>query len=277
MSLGNFRPTINLHMNWFKSCKKVIHWFGISTRDLDRHDAVRAASAMAFHAFFSLIPLVAISGWVVQKLTQMKASLLAPLLSIAPGSISELADSEFMRLSGAGETLLPLVSIIGFLWIATGGVAAGMRVFERIFEAPRRTWGSRRLFAFGFVLFSLLLFLASAWGILLASWVGSPFAKVAGIAIPLVALWMSVGIFFRYATRRHEGNRRRGFRGATVTMVLWGVESILFSYFVSEIARYTEFYGGLATVAILLAWLWLMSFSLIIGGEVNARIEGGRA
>ena len=100
---------------------------------------------------------------------------------------------------------------------------------------------------------------------------------IAGIGIPLIGLWLMVGIFFRYATRRHEGLLRRGFRGAMVTMVLWAVESILFSYFVAEVARYTEFYGGLATVAVLLAWLWLMSFSLIIGGEVNARIEGVRS
>jgi membrane protein len=257
-------------------CKTALRWARIYTRDLDRHDGIRAASAMAFHAFFSLVPLVAITGWAVHKFTQVRESFLQPVIFLAPGSIGKLADAEFMRLSGTGDALLPALSVFGFLWLATGGVAAAMRVFERIFEAPRRPWGHRRITAFGFVLLSVALIAPGGWIAIVAAREGGVVATVIGFAAPVVALWILVGLFFRYGTRRSEGDRRRGFRGAAVTLILWVAESALFSWFVAEIARYTQFYGGLATVAVLLAWLWLMSFSLLIGGEVNARLEGIR-
>ncbi len=231
---------------------------------------------MAFHAFFSLVPLVAITGWAAHQLTQRRDSFLNPVIELAPGSVSRLADSEFLRLSGTGGALLPPLSILGFLWLSTGGVAAGMRVFERIFEAPRRKWWRRRTLAFGFVLLSILLVLLGAWGSLLAARGGGIIADVGRFAIPIVALWVLVGTFFRYATRRIPGSRRHGFKGAIVTLFLWIIESVLFSLFVAKIARYTEFYGGLATIVVVLVWLWLMSFSLLLGAEVNARIEGVR-
>ena len=93
---------------------------------------------------------------------------------------------------------------------------------------------------------------------------------------PIGALWVLVGTFSRYATRRPDGKRPRGFKGAAVTLFLWIAESSLFSFYVAEIASYTEFYGGLATVVVLLAWLWLMAFSLLVGAEINARLEGVR-
>src|SRR5438309_656051 len=88
--------------------------------------------------------------------------------------------------------------------------------------------------------------------------------------MPLIAL-IGCG-FFRFATSRRDGVQRRGFLGAIVTIVAWVVVSLLFSFYVREIGSYSRFYGSLAAVAVLLVWLWLMAVSLLVGGEVNARI-----
>ena len=53
------------------------------TEDLRRHDVLRAASAMAFHSFFSLVPLVAITGWVVHKLTHGSGELADPFMTLS--------------------------------------------------------------------------------------------------------------------------------------------------------------------------------------------------
>jgi hypothetical protein len=54
---------------------------------LERHDGVRAVSAKALHPFFSLIALVAISGWTVQKLTERKLSLLHRIVLLMISSL----------------------------------------------------------------------------------------------------------------------------------------------------------------------------------------------
>lgn len=247
------------------------------TEDLRRHDVLRAASAMAFHSFFSLVPLVAITGWVVHKLTHGSGELADPFMSLAPAQVVHLADGEFMRLSADGESVLAPLAIVGFLWLSSGGVNTAMLVFERMFDAPRRPVVRRRLLAFLFVLSALAVISLGAAATVSLVWIGGTAAVIAGMVLPLGVVWLMVAVFFRYATRRPKGTRRSGFRGAGATMVLWVATSFLFSHYVRQLAAYSQFYGGLAAVVVVLVWLWLMSFALLVGGEINARIEGVRA
>ncbi|HPY19016.1 MAG TPA: YhjD/YihY/BrkB family envelope integrity protein, partial [Polyangiaceae bacterium] len=46
--------------------------------------------------------------------------------------------------------------------------------------------------------------------------------------------------------------------------------------YVRTIGRYPIFYGSLAAVALLMLWLWLSSFLVLLGSEVNLQIEGTR-
>src|SRR3954451_24923956 len=84
---------------------------------LDKHDAVRAANAMAFDAFLSVIPLLAMIGWVIAKLHQRGDFLLGPILHAAPAPVGALADAEMLRLSGTSIATIAPISGIGFLWV----------------------------------------------------------------------------------------------------------------------------------------------------------------
>ena len=42
------------------------------------------------------------------------------------------------------------------------------------------------------------------------------------------------------------------------------------------IGHYAVYYGSLATVAVILLWLYLTSLALVVGAEVNAQLEGVR-
>ncbi|RLB66172.1 MAG: YihY/virulence factor BrkB family protein [Deltaproteobacteria bacterium] len=247
------------------------------TEDMRRHDVLQAASAMAFHSFFSLVPLVAITGWVVHLLTRGTGELADPFMTLAPGPVVHLADSEFMRLSDGSETVLAPLGALGFLWLSSGGVNTAMVVFERIFDAPRRSTLRRRLLSFVFVIVAMTVVSLGAAATVSLVWIGTAAAVITGMVVPLVVVWLMIASFFRYATRRPKGAPRSGFRGAGVTLLLWVAVSFSFSLYVRQLAAYSQFYGGLAAVVVVLIWLWLMSFALLIGGEINARIEGVRS
>ena len=240
---------------------------------LAEHDVARAASAIAFHTFFSLVPALAITGWVAHELTQSAGSFVTPLLDIAPKALLGLADSEFMRLGESADAVLPPLSIATFLWLASGGCATAMRVFEHLFGTPRRNWLKRRLMALAFVVGAVII-IALAIGMVVGAIVlGSIAAGVAAVALPLLTVWLLVGVFYRYATKRKEGRKPMAFRGAAVTVLLWIIVTGGFSIYVRELASYSKFYGGLATVVVILVWLWLMSFALLAGGALNALLE----
>ena len=245
--------------------------------NLDRHDAWRAANAITFDAFLSVIPLLAIAGYVLHRLNQSGDIVLGPILRTAPPAIARLADTEFLRLSEKGAFAMAPISVTGFLWVSSSGLSTTMGVFDVIYKAEPRTWYQRRLIAIGLVILGLAVvaITAAAPGGVVRGRGAAP-APTGAVVLPTLVLTGAGAGFFRIAIRRPDHVRRRFIPGALVTVVLWAVVSILFSAYIRVFPRYATFYGSLAAVAILAFWLWLLSLSLLVGGEVNADLEGIR-
>lgn len=242
--------------------------------NLDRHDTPRVASAMAFDAFLSVIPLIAIAGYLLQKLHQSGGAFIVSLLSGAPPQVVQLLDMEFLRLSDGGAAVFAPLSSMAFLWVSSAGVATAMGVFETIYGSELRAWYIRRAIAMACVIGGFLaITLTAGIGFFIANLSGSLGASVIGMTTPALILVFLVGAFFRIAIRRPRLPQRSVWPGAVVTVMLWAMASFLFSLYVSRLAQYATLYGNLATVAILMLWLWLLSMSLIVGGEVNAELE----
>lgn len=246
-------------------------------RNLDRHDAARAASAMAFDAFLSLIPLLAMAGYVLGKLHRGGSTLTIPIFAAAPEQITRIADAEFLRLSDVGAAALAPVSIIAFVWVGSAGIATAMGVCETAFAAEGRPWWRRRAVAMGCMIATVIAIPLVISGLVaihrgLGPEIGPAVAFTVASAVVVGALWA----FYRISIRRGSEVRRRMLPGALITYVLWGASSILFSTYVRTMARYATLYGSLAAVAMLLFWLWMLSLALLVGGEVNAELEGVR-
>ena len=245
--------------------------------NLDHHHAGSVANSMAFDAFLSVIPLIALAGWVLARLHESGDSVLRSLFNAAPHPIQQLAGAEFLRLSEGGSAAVPPISLIAFTWVTSSGMSTAIGEFEVIFHAAPRGYWARRAIAVGCVLASIVIYaLVTAGTIFLATNSGPYGARVIAFTVPALVSIGGLTTFFRIAVRRPKTTRRRLFPGAFVTVALWTVLSLVFSLYVTRLARYVTLYGSLATVAILLFWLWLLSLALLVGGEVNAQLEGIR-
>jgi membrane protein len=76
-------------------------------------------------------------------------------------------------------------------------------------------------------------------------------------------------------------NARQGFRwvtpGGILAVVVWVVVSAAFALYVANFGSYNKTYGSLASVIIFLVWLWLGNIAILLGAELNAELERGRA
>jgi membrane protein len=61
--------------------------------------------------------------------------------------------------------------------------------------------------------------------------------------------------------------------GAVFGVLLWIVASAAFFLYVSNFSSYGATYGAFAGAVILLVWLWLSSFAMLLGAELNAVID----
>ncbi|HSO00580.1 MAG TPA: YhjD/YihY/BrkB family envelope integrity protein, partial [Candidatus Nanopelagicales bacterium] len=183
--------------------------------NLDRHDAPRAASAIAFDAFLSLIPLIAIAGHVLTRLHQTSELLLDPLLRAAPPGVAPAMSAEFQRM--AESSVVAPLAVIGFIWVSSAGLSTAMGVFETIYGCRARPWYIRRTIAAGCVLGSLAVVPAvAAIGVVIATVSGSLGAQLIALTLPAAMLILLVSAFFRIAIAERPGLRRPVIPGAAL-------------------------------------------------------------
>ncbi len=245
--------------------------------NLTEHNAPIAASAIAFDAFLSFVPLAAFAGLALHLVHENGEILIRPLVQASPSpEVTELFESAMNRLSGSAALIAPL-SVGAFLWTSSSGISTTMSVFETMFHSPPRPWWQRRGIAILCIVASLAIVAIVTAVSLALGLLSSHLGALAAIVFPLGTLVGLLTGFFRIAVRRGPVfTRRRALPGVLVTVALWALLSALFSFYVSTLSRYTTLYGGLAAVAIFLFWLWLLAMALLVGGEVNAQLDGVR-
>jgi len=57
--------------------------------------------------------------------------------------------------------------------------------------------------------------------------------------------------------------------GSLVATLLWIVSSIIFGYYLEYFANYDILYGNLSSIIILMIWLYIISFSFVLGMIIN--------
>lgn len=259
--------------------------------NLHAHHATQLASAMAFDVFLALIPLLALGGWVASLVLRGDVETLANLssfLDVAPRAVHELVNQHAERFSGV--TLAP-IALLGSVWLGSGTFETVMAAFERTKVTDPRPWYVRRLIAIACVLCVLGSVTLGGWVTLRLA--GGPAlvlqllpkprgfeefgidmdgSRLVGFAVSTTTITLLVAGFFRVGILR-DVPRRRVWPGTLVTIAIAATASYLFAVYARTLARFALYYGSLAAVAILLAWLWLCSFALLLGAEVNVYLE----
>ena len=61
--------------------------------------------------------------------------------------------------------------------------------------------------------------------------------------------------------------------GSVLATVLWLLASLGFKYYVTNFGTYTETYGAIGGVMVLLLWFYISGLVMLLGAELNAEIE----
>jgi membrane protein len=235
---------------------------------------------------------------------------------VLPSNVSPLLQMYFSTAHGSAHTIRALlgslvVSILG----ASSVMSTLMGGFRRAYDLPRTTgsFWPRRVRALALVPLSLLpLAAASAlvvFGHLLTHWlVGEvPLSlRMSVLVLSFVLRWTitlagSVGIIaviYHMGTdltkhmREHlepmvrepwillrkDWSWRASLPGAAVATLLWFVTTLLFGYYVTRFANYSQVYGSLGAAIALMFWLYIIALSVLIGAEFNAQraVQGPR-
>jgi membrane protein len=252
-----------------------------------RDDNVSLLSAgVAFYAMLSIFPaliaVISIYGLVAEPETARAQ--VQKLATVLPRQARQTLTGQLEALThsaGRGLSLGAALGILAAVLAASAGLRAliaGLNVaYDRV-ETRRflRLRGLALLLTLG-----AILTMAVAVGIIVVLPVVTgllgPVGRVllAVVRWPVLAGLMLVGlaILYRYAPDRDDAELRWLTPGSLLATALWLLGSALFSLYVNSFGNYNRTYGVLGAVIVLLIWLFLSSFVVLLGAELNHELE----
>ena len=180
-------------------------------------------------------------------------------------------------------SLTLILSIALALWSASAGMAGLVQALNIAYdEKDERNFVIKRglaiLLTIGFLVFiALAIILVGVFPIVLSALGANAFVTVLAQIVRVVVLVATFGLFlallYRVAPHRDAPQLKWLSLGAIVATVIWVVASVLFSFYVDNFGSYSETYGALAGVVVLLLWFWLTALVILLGAEINAETE----
>jgi membrane protein len=249
------------------------------------HNLTLVAAGVAFYAFLAFVPaLVAFIS--IYGLVADPSDVARQVQDVASALPKEVQDFLVFQLtsitnaSRAGVSITLVIAIVLALWSASGGMAAlitGIHVGHEQDEptsfAIRR--GKALLLTIGAIVFlGVVIFVITALPPLLSNaGLGTAGRVVFGIVRwPVLAVVMAIGVGLLYRLALKDSPR--GWigvvtPGAVVATVGWLIVSALFAVYTANFSSYSRTYGALATIVVVLLWLWLSSLFVLLGAEVD--------
>lgn len=90
--------------------------------------------------------------------------------------------------------------------------------------------------------------------------------------ITWLIIYIFIKILYTIAPNKEIKSKNVGY-GASFTSIGWIIATSIYSFYITNLANYTAFYGGLANIVILMLWFYLLAYIFTIGMALNYRKE----
>ena len=263
---------------------------GLAVKNFFWIDGAQWAGAFAFNAFFSLFPLmvlfVTIASAFIDRDRAGKA-IIAFIGSYVPIS-GEMQSHIFNTIAGVVNARGP-AGVVAFLIMAW----AAIQCFITLISATNRAWGTPEYNWWRLPLKSLALLGTTSGAVVLGmampvlmrmakgwlfpvidfhSWV---YALVS-FFIPLLVVFLSLGLFYRLAPRRPTRFAQVRVAALCATFLLQAAES-LFVIYLKNFGTLNAVYGAFGGIMALLLWIYLSGCIFIFGACLCAAQAEGRS
>ena len=246
------------------------------------------AAGVAFFSLLAVFPLISAALSTVSYFADPKdvEGIAASVARLIPGEAYSILEGQVNSVLSAPPITASfgIFVSLGFVFISAG---AGIRAMMRAMNVAYEEVESRNPIVFFF--FGLLMTLGSLVFVWVSLFVIIGMSAVLAYAniedsamfvsgkLPWFLLMtifsVACGVMYRFGPSRRPARKRWIIPGIIFALISWLTISFGFSKFVTRFGGYNETFGGLASVVILLIWLWLTAMVVIIGAELNAELE----
>jgi membrane protein len=266
-------------------------WFAILRRvkaEVKEDNVTLLAAGVAFYAMLAIFPaiiaVVTVYGMVADP--NQVESQVSEFAKGLPSGADALLTEQLRNVVDAGRQALSIglaISLLAVLWSASSGVQGLVKGLNLVYDEQEtrgflKLRGLSLLLTLGAILVTVvaLALIAVFPGVVDGLGLGQAAELAASIArwvVLALLVLVALAVVYRFAPDRANPRWRWVSWGAVVALVLWLLGSVGFSWYVDNFGKYNQTYGALAAVIILLLWLFLSSFAVLFGAELDAEIE----
>ncbi|MFS0727335.1 YihY/virulence factor BrkB family protein [Paenibacillus sp. 1P07SE] len=249
-------------------------------------DEVPALGAqLSYYLVLSFFPFliftVTLLGFAQVSGEQFIQEMVMMLPTETANTVSSILDEVALSSSGAVLSF----GILGTIWAASNGVNAMMKGLNKAYdeEETRPFWKVRGISIILTLVLSIVIILAMVmlvFGRGIGTYLFELFDFPAGfetawsvfkLVVPLLGMIAVFTLLFWIAPNR-KIRIKDVIPGAVFTTLGWIATSLGFSFYVNNFGNYTNTYGSIGGVIVLLIWLYISSIIIMTGGEINAAL-----
>jgi membrane protein len=247
------------------------------------------AAGVAFYGFLALVPLlgaiVLTYGMVADPQTVVRHA--SELTAVLPAEVAGLVGDQLINVvqtSGGKKGFGLLLALALALWGARNAASSIITALNIAYEEEEKR---------GFLKVTVLALAMTVGAVVLALLAGGAIALLTmlehmlpglgqiGIVLGKVLTYLLLGAvaagaaatMFRYAPSRDKARWEWLTPGSLFFAIIWILLTLAFGFYVSQFGNYGATYGSLSAVVVLLTWLYLSSYVLLFGAELNSELE----
>jgi membrane protein len=267
---------------WWEILKRV--WVKTGTDNIGL-----LAAGVAFYAFLAFVPLLGalIMTYGLIADPSKIADDMRTIIDLVPRDAAKLIYDQLVSLSttaaskkGLGLAIALFISIYGAMRAASGIMMALNVIYE---QAEKRSIVRTTLISAVITVGAVVVGIVGLLSASVLAFLESVFWQLGGLTAVLIKLatWLFAGslaafgiaMVYRIGPDRHDAKWRWLSLGSIIATVLWLLATVGFGLYASKFGDYNATYGSLGAVVVLLMWLFVSSYAILLGAELNAESE----
>lgn len=249
-----------------------------------QHDLLTYSSAISFQILTAVVPFVmtmlALAGllhldgvWRDHVAPEIRTHVSSDVFSVISSAVNKaLSDKQLLWATLGGGLAL---------WQVSGAVRAVMGAFERIYGASiERPFLRRYLISFALAIATGACFVLATLSLMLAPFVAVRDPSVAWEVFAFLVRWalavgfvsFAVGLLVHVAPATTQPLPWVSL-GTTIVTLSWVIVSVGFYYYLTALASYGSVFGSLASVIVVIAYLYTSTTAFVFGAQLDAIIR----
>lgn len=245
-------------------------------------DHVGAYAAQAAYFFMlSLIPIILLLLTLIRYTPVTKADVMTAVIQVFPRSVDGLVTSVVNQVYNQSMSIIPITVIVA-LWSAGKGVLAMTYGLNCIYDCREtRNYLFLRiratLYTVMFLLMIILLLVLSVFGNSLSTVIIGyvPLVRPVLEWILEVQIYVSpvILMIFMLLIYKFVPNKKNTLveelPGAVLATLGWLLVSLFFSVYVDIFQGFSNMYGSMTTIVLIMLWMYFCMYCILLGAEFN--------